>query len=253
MHCWFCRRIVFWRERGWIHRWGWWMCWWWHFDRGNFDLTGPRLSHESKCVSQSLEMEGRSLWLWHPCEGLRLLGVKCDTSLGRCWFSVATAQQTSSHGVWRGVWVRGVGSTSHWTENGGLLLFVRKAIIWQLANHAPRPLNPPPHLISTLSVVLNMHFIESQKSCVQFLRDIKCVFCFLWRLKVWSGQFFTSVSLPPLAEQFWSFTFELSIWSFPWCQDCFWQAAVALSAQVQTCHFKEWVFKVYKQPPCHVF
>lgn len=88
------------------------MCWWWHFDRGNFDLTGPRLSHESKCVSQALEMEGCSLWLWHPCEGLRLLGVKCDTSLGRCWFSMATAQQTSSHGVSRGVWARGWGAPS---------------------------------------------------------------------------------------------------------------------------------------------
>lgn len=87
------------------------MCWW-HFDRGNFDLTGPRLSHESRCVSQALEMEGRSLWLWHQCEGPRLLRVKCDTSLERCWFSVATAQQTSSHGVWSGVWARGWGALS---------------------------------------------------------------------------------------------------------------------------------------------
>lgn len=110
----FWRGIVFFKrkKKGRIQRRGWWMCWWWHFDRGNFDLTGPRLSHESKCVSQALEMEGRSLWLWHPCEGLRLLGVKCDTSLGRCWFSVATVQQTSSHGVWRGVWVRGWGAPS---------------------------------------------------------------------------------------------------------------------------------------------
>lgn len=98
------------REKRRLQRWSWWMCWWWHFDRGNFDLTGPRLSHESKCVRQALEMEGRSLWLWHPCEGPRLLGVKCDTPLERCWFSVATAQQTSSHGVWSRVWVRGWGA-----------------------------------------------------------------------------------------------------------------------------------------------
>lgn len=115
--CWFWRRIVFWRERRRrkkrrIQRWSWWMCWWWRFDRGNFVLTGPRLSHESKCVRQALEMEGRSLWLWHPCEGPRLLGVKCDTSFGQCWFSVAAAQQTSSQGVWRGVWVRGWGVPS---------------------------------------------------------------------------------------------------------------------------------------------
>lgn len=93
------RRLFFVFLRDKAERWGWWMHWRWHFDSGNFDLTEPRLSHESKCVSRALEMEGCSLWLWHPCEGLRLLGVKCDTSLGRCWFSAATAQQTSSHGV----------------------------------------------------------------------------------------------------------------------------------------------------------
>lgn len=32
------------------------------FDRGNFDLTERRLSHESNCVRQALEMEGRLLW-----------------------------------------------------------------------------------------------------------------------------------------------------------------------------------------------
>lgn len=94
-------------RRGHAQRWGWWMRGWWHFDRGNLELTGPRLSHESKRVSQALEMEARSLWLWHPSEGLRLLGVKCDTSLGPCWFSAATVQQTSSHGVSGGVRVRG--------------------------------------------------------------------------------------------------------------------------------------------------
>lgn len=152
----FWRGIV-WSKKGQIQRYGWWMRWWWHFDRGNFDLTGPRLSHESKCVSQALEMEGRSLWLWHPCEGLRLLGVKCDTSLGRCWFSVATAQQTSSHGVSRGVWVRGVGSTKHRTENGGLLLFIRKAVMWQLANHVPTPDTPPYPLLNFHSVSVFKH------------------------------------------------------------------------------------------------
>lgn len=136
------------------------MRWWWHFDSGNFVLTGPRLSHESKCVSQAQEMEARSLWLWHPCEGLRLLGVKCDTSLGRCWFSVATAQQTSSHGVSRGVWGRGVGSTTHRTENGGLLLFIRTAVIWQLANHVPTPDTKPHPLPNFGHNSLSMHFFS---------------------------------------------------------------------------------------------
>lgn len=128
-------------RRGHAQRWGWWMRGWWHFDRGNLELTGPRLSHESKRVSQALEMEARSLWLWHPSEGLRLLGVKCDTSLGPCWFSAATVQQTSSHGVSGGVRVRGVGgaSTVHRTENGGLVLFIHMAIIWQ---HTPPPSQP---------------------------------------------------------------------------------------------------------------
>lgn len=98
------------KKRSSLRGWGWWMRRWWHFDRGNLELTGPRLSHESKCVSLALEMEGCSLWLWHPSEGLRLLGVKCDTSLGRCWFSAATVQQTSSHGVSGGVWARGWGA-----------------------------------------------------------------------------------------------------------------------------------------------
>lgn len=144
--------------RGHAQRWGWSMRRWRRFDRGNFDLTGPRLSHESKCVSQALEMEGRSLWLWHPCEGLRLLGVKCDTSLGRCWFSAATAQQTSSQGVPRGVWARGVGSATHRPENGGLMPFIHKAIIWlmQITYLRPTPYPAPLydcHYIFTLSVL----------------------------------------------------------------------------------------------------
>lgn len=137
---------------------------WRRFDRGNFDLTGPRLSHESKCVSQALEMEGRSLWLWHPCEGLRLLGVKCDTSLGRCWFSAATAQQTSSQGVPRGVWARGVGSATHRPENGGLMLFIHKAIIWQNANHVPSSNSPPcPPLWLSLYLYFKHAFCQSRR------------------------------------------------------------------------------------------
>lgn len=147
--------------RGHAQRRGWSMRRWRRFDRGNFDLTGPRLSHESKCVSQALEMEGRSLWLWHPCEGLRLLGVKCDTSLGRCWFSAATVQQTSSQGVPRGVWARGVGSAAHRPENGGLMSFIHKAIISQNANDVPSSDSLPCPLFDCHYIfILSMRFVN---------------------------------------------------------------------------------------------
>lgn len=156
----FWRGIV-WSKKGQIQRYGWWMRWWWHFDRGNFDLTGPRLSHESKCVSQALEMEGRSLWLWHPCEGLRLLGVKCDTSLGRCWFSVATAQQTSSHGVSRGVWVRGWGAPSTGQRMEAYCSSSARPSCDSLQIMYLRPTHrPTPSLIFTVSLFLSMHFFN---------------------------------------------------------------------------------------------
>lgn len=168
------REELFFEEKGkkrWIQWWGWWMCWWWHFDRGNFGLTGPRLSHESKCVKQALEMEGRSLWLWHSCEGLRLLGVKCDTSLGRCWFSVAAAQQTSSHGVWRGVWVRGWGAPSTGQRMGGYCSSCSEAVIWQLANHAPTTQHatlPPLKFVHPVRSFLTIHFLNQQTVLVYF-------------------------------------------------------------------------------------
>lgn len=189
------------------------MCWWWHFDRGNFDLTGPRLSHESKCVSQALEMEGRSLWLWHPCEGLRLLGVKCDTSLGRCWFSVATAQQTSSHGAWRGVWVRGWGALSTGQRMGGYCSSSAKPSSDSLQiMHLRRRHHPTPSLIFTLSLVFKHFFNHKGATCNCFLDIYKCVsessfsFCLLKvGALVWSV--FSPLSEP---NTLWQNNFDLS-------------------------------------------
>lgn len=143
------------------------MCWWWHFDRGNFDLTGPRLSHESKCVSRALEMEGRSLWLWHTCEGLRLLGVKCDTSLGRCWFSVAAAQQTSSHGGMERRW----GGWEHQAldrEWGPTALHPqgRHLTACKSCTYAKQTL--PPFQMSAFLQSLNMHFFNHKGALCNF-------------------------------------------------------------------------------------
>lgn len=82
--------------------------WWWHFDGGSFSSWQDPGSPMNQNVSARHWRRWRvaALWFWHPCEGPTLLGVKCDTSLGRCWFSVAVAQQTSSHGYRGPGWER---------------------------------------------------------------------------------------------------------------------------------------------------
>lgn len=192
-------------KRGRIQRWGWWMCWWWHFDRGNFDLTGRRLSHESKCVSRALEMEGHSLWLWHPCEGLRLLGVKCDTSLGRCWFSVAAAQQTSSHGVWRGVWARGWGKhRAPDREWGPTALHPRGRHLTACKSRTYAAQHPTPSLIIPTSLFWGISLTTKELSVlIVYERYLKLVFLdffFYERRALWFGQFSPSVNPTLLTE-----------------------------------------------------
>lgn len=130
-----------------------------------FVLTGARISHESKCVSQALEeTEGRCIVALTLREVPRLLGVKCDTSLGRCWFSVAAAQQTSSHGYreWRGRICGGGGGSGGGAEHWSACSTSHTAVIWQLANRVPRadtkPAPQPPIFPAILS--LSSEFIH---------------------------------------------------------------------------------------------